>query len=396
MKKPTVNKVDADISKLSVFFRGTRKFGKSSTFKNIVEHKFHDPECGLMIKCGIENGDTVLSNVNSVSVKSWRDVKDLEHWLLTEKWIERDEKGKIISEEKLPHHIKMISIDTVSELIGLAEKAAVTISNASPNYKKCHSLNGAFGGYCAGINYVQNQMLRPLLDSLMGKFGVWAIAHTKYATIRDEGALSQGYDKLVSDVGNSYDGLFGDIMDCVVTGTIDRGLEQVETKDNKTHYKSTDTKRYLYFRETPSIDAGSRFHPDSIPQRLEMTQYDMGQIMIDTLENAMRLSAQYSSGVKPPVKEESTEPDTASINLAMEQEPEFENIPTDETVIDDLLEPEEDAPMSHDDMIKKIAEYFKQGSDAEIKALIKSEAKKYKSVKNIPDEVAKEILSKIE
>ena len=63
-KKPQVNKIIADISNISIYLRSTKKFGKTTLFRDVIMTKYGDPERGLLIACGNEQGYTMLDNLN--------------------------------------------------------------------------------------------------------------------------------------------------------------------------------------------------------------------------------------------------------------------------------------------------------------------------------------------
>ena len=47
--KPVVNTISADITNLSIYLRSTKKFGKTTLFRDVVLEKYGDPSCGLLV-----------------------------------------------------------------------------------------------------------------------------------------------------------------------------------------------------------------------------------------------------------------------------------------------------------------------------------------------------------
>jgi len=84
-KKPQVNRITADISTVSIYLRSTKKFGKTTLARDVIMEKYGDPERGLLVACGNEQGYAMLDNLNVVSVETWQDLVDLGNWLIKEK-----------------------------------------------------------------------------------------------------------------------------------------------------------------------------------------------------------------------------------------------------------------------------------------------------------------------
>lgn len=280
MVKPQVNHIKSDIEKLSIYLRSTKKFGKSTLFRDVIIEKYGDPTKGLLVQCGRERGTKMLDNVNTLHIGTYKEFIELVDWLI-------NEQGK-------EHDIHMVAFDTVDELIPLVENEVVRQYNADNPQKKVKTINGAHGGYQNGQGEAA-KIIKKHTDRLQESgFGVWGIAHTKFKTIKDKGSLEEdGYMQLTSNLIAPYESAFGDIFDVTLTGVIDRQLEdRVIEKDDKTvvkHY-STDTVRKLYFRGTPMIDAGGRFAYGSVPEYLVFDKPNMAKDFIRVVEEGMEKS----------------------------------------------------------------------------------------------------------
>lgn len=90
---------------------------------------------------------------------------------------------------------------------------------------------------------------------------------------------SDGYQQLTSNLANTYEGVFGDIFDCVLTGMIDR-----EVIDGKT----VSTVRKLYFRGNHYIDAGCRFAQDTVPEYMVFENGNNAPEFIQILKDGMK------------------------------------------------------------------------------------------------------------
>lgn len=283
-KKPKVNRITADISNVSIYLRSTKKFGKSTLFRDTVMEKYGNPEKGLLVACGNEQGYSMLDNLNVVSVETWQDLVDLGNWLI-------QQKGK-------EHDIELIAFDTVDELALIADKETLRRSKEETG-KNSKSIRGAFGGFGAGADYSANNVVKPYFAALKkAGFGLWAIAHTNFKQIKEKGGLDEdGYMQLTSNLDKKMESAFGDIFDIVLTGVIDRDTEQktktVKTMTGtatKTENFLTGTVRKLYFRGTNLIDAGSRFADGAVPEYIVFDKQNNAKLFIKTIEDGIEKS----------------------------------------------------------------------------------------------------------
>lgn len=310
-KKPTVNRITADVSNISIYLRSQKKFGKTTLFRDVVIEKFGDASKGLLVGCGNEAGYTMLDNLNYTQVETYQDLVDLGNWLI-------QEKGK-------EHDIQMVAFDTVDEFMLICEKETIR-RYTEESGKKCRSIKGAFGGFGAGTKYSANNVAKPYFTALKkAGFGVWAIAHTNFKTIKEKGGIDEdGYMQLTSNLDKDAESAFGDIFDVVLTGVIDRDIETKKEKGFndtvKTKNYVTDTVRKLYFRGTALIDAGGRFADGAVPEFLVFDKQNMAKEFVKTVEDGIEKSKTDSS----PVTEED-KPKVEKIVI-----PEDEEIPENE------------------------------------------------------------------
>jgi hypothetical protein len=293
-KKPVVKTIDADISKLSIYLRSVKKFGKSSLFKHMILAKYGDPEKGLLVEIGHEFGDTLLDNVNSTHVDTYKDFMELKKWLIEEKGNE--------------HDIRIIGFDVVDEMIPAFENEVVRMHNIENPNKKVKSVKAAFGGYNAGVEMAASMIKEYMTDLKKAGFGVVTIAHTKMKPVKEKGSLEEdSYQMLTSNLQNAYESAFGDISDLVLTGYIDRNLETVGEGENAKKYATTEIRK-LYFRGTSLIDAGSRFAPDAVPEYMIFDKMDMGEDFVRVIEDGIKNSKTITSSPKPTKTTKKTEP----------------------------------------------------------------------------------------
>lgn len=367
-QKPTINVIKPDIKNLSIYLRSTKKFGKSTLFRDVILEKYGDPSRGLLVGCGNEKGYKMLDNLNATQVKSYKDLQELSDWLIKEKGRE--------------HNIEIVAFDTGDELALIADAETIRQSNVENPNKKCKSIKAAFGGYTAGEKYSANDIIKPYMTKLEDAgFGVWVIAHTKFKTIKEKGGLEEdGYMQLSSNMGADYEAAFGDIFDVTLTGVIDRDLEEKKVGDKVKKY-ATDTVRKLYFRGTTLIDAGGRFADGAVPEYMIFDKPNMAADFIRVVEEGMEKSKTTLGKKKPIVTEKEK---IESIQIV---EDELNN-ELDETPAEVVEEATFQYP---EDLRGTIRVMFKECKDTDTKATVKGIINEYGKLNDVDEDGLKKI-----
>lgn len=372
-QKPQINTIKPDIKNLSIYLRSTKKFGKTTLFRDAILAKYGDPSRGLLVGCGNEIGYKILDNLNTTQVTTYKDLIELRDWLI-------NEKGK-------EHNIEIVAFDTGDELALIADKETIRLSNIENPNKKIKSIKAAFGGYTAGEKYSANDIIKPYMTSLQNAgFGVWVIAHTKFKTIKEKGGLEEdGYMQLTSNMGADYEAAFGDIFDVTLTGVIDRDVEEKGEGDKKKRY-ATDTVRKLYFRETPLIDAGGRFAYGAVPEYMIFDKEDMGAEFIRVIEEGMEKSKKTLGKKSPtPKVEKKPEPVKEEIEDEIDEIDPVDEVPFTEDMASDYP----------DDLIGTIRTMFKDCEDKDLKAEVKELIAKHGKLNDCDEDTLKEIYDKL-
>lgn len=373
-KKPTVNTIKADIKNLSIYLRSTKKWGKSTLFRDVIIEKYGDPSKGLLVGCGNEIGYTMLDNINATQVESYKDMLELKEWLITKKGIE--------------HNIEMVAFDTGDELTILTDRETVRLSNLENPNKKVKSIKAAFGGYTAGEKYSANEIIKPFMNDLKkAGFGVWVICHTKFKTIKEKGGLDEdGYMQLTSNLAADYESAFGDIFDVVLTGVIDRDFEEKKVGD-KTKKYATDTIRKLYFRETPLIDAGGRFASDAVPEYMvfESGKNNVSEFIRIIEEGMEKSKTTLGQGAKSTPKPTTPKPIPTPV---IESDP----LPEDFEDEEDVLEEEVEETI---DYAAEVTRLFKESTNKEVKAEVRAVIKEYGKLSSCDEEILIELYNKL-
>lgn len=269
-KKPTINKTSTSIAKLRVYLRAVRKWGKTTLFRDVIEYLYDgDASKGLLVGIGFEHGYDMLDNLQTIHVNNWKELNELKKWLIETKGVE--------------HNIEIIGFDVVDELMPITEKEICRQSEIKTK-KKCETVNSRFGGYGKGQDRTKELVKSFFSDLRNAGFGTWAIAHTKDKTIKEKGMTDdEGYMKLTSNLSNSYESVFGDIFDCVLTGVVDKNVEDG---------KIVSSVRKLVFRDDGYVEAGCRFTPNSVPEYIVCPEdpKEMAKLVVETLKEGMRKS----------------------------------------------------------------------------------------------------------
>ena len=376
-QKPQINTIKPDIKNLSIYLRSTKKFGKTTLFRDTILAKYGDPSRGLLVGCGNEKGYKILDNLNTTQVSTYKDLIELRDWLI-------NEKGK-------EHNIEIVAFDTGDELALIADKETIRLSNIENPNKKIKSIKAAFGGYTAGEKYSANDIIKPYMTSLQDAgFGVWVIAHTKFKTIKEKGGLEEdGYMQLTSNMGADYEAAFGDIFDVTLTGVIDRDVEEKGDGDKKKRY-ATDTVRKLYFRETPLIDAGGRFAYGAVPEYMVFDKEDMGAEFIKVIEEGMEKSKKTlgkKATVSAPKPTKKAEPIVEDIAEDIDED--IDDIDAAEETTTDMAS---DYP---EDLVGTIRVMFKDCVDKDLKAEVKGIIAQHGKLNDCDEDALKEIYDKL-
>ena len=377
--KPVVNVIKPDIKNLSIYLRSTKKFGKTTLFRDMILAKYGDPSRGLLVGCGNEIGYKMLDNLNVTQVKTYKDMIELANWLIAEK-------GK-------EHNIEIVAFDTGDELALITDAETIRQSNVENPTKKCKSIKGAFGGYTAGEKFSANDLIKPYMTRLQDAgFGVWVIAHTKFKTIKEKGGLDEdGYMQLSSNMGADYEAAFGDIFDVTLTGVIDRDLETKQVGD-KTKKYATDEIRKLYFRGTTLIDAGGRFADGAVPDFMVFDKPDMGAEFVRVVEEGMekskstlgkRKSNPVVSTPKPEIQV-TPEPEAPKVDSLSDLE---DDDLLDETPVSEVLT-ESKYPYDLNGTIRTI---YKECKDTTLKASVKEVIAEYGKLNDVDEDGLKRI-----
>lgn len=359
-KKPVINTIKPDIKNVSIYLRSVKKFGKSTLFRDMIIEKYGDPSRGLLVEIGMERGDALLDNLNTTHVDTYRDLIDLQKWLIETKGVE--------------HNIEIVGFDVADEIVPIFDKETIRQHNIENPQKQVKSVKAAMGGYTAGEQYSAT-LMKNYFDKIKSSgMQIWVLGHSKYKNIKDKANVdNEGYMQLSSNLSATYEAALGDIFDVVLTGIIDRNIETVGSGDDAKRY-ATDAIRKLYFRGTPEIDAGVRFAADTVPEYLVFDKPNMAADFIRIIEEGMEKSKTCVSDSKvtaTPVKPASAKP------ITFVEDPVVDDEPVDDLTVDDVPfdveDPADEPAIDVDALCNDIRDAFKAAGTAkrgEVKAVM--------------------------
>lgn len=325
--KPQIHKIEADIKNAYIYLRAVRKWGKTTTWKNIILQKYNgDASRGLLIEVGNEHGTTMLDNINTTHVSTYKDLIQLKDWLIAEK-------GK-------EHNIEMLCFDVVDELQDIFDKEVIRLNNIENPNKPSKSIKSCFGGYNAGVEMSANKIKEYMESLKQSGFGIICIGHTKMKAVSDRASTEdERWMTLTGTLPSNYNAAIADVCDVVLTGNIEREFETRGEGENAKNYLVSEERR-LYLRPTELIDAGSRFAPGTVPDYIvfDSTPEEFAAKLIKTIEEGMEKSKSGASVNKSTVSKKKVESKPAPAPAAVEEDDDLTSIAPDDD--DDIFDDE--------------------------------------------------------
>jgi len=213
---------------------GTKKIGKSSLIADIAKEIYGGLNNLLVISIGDEDGYSAIDGLMYENPASWKEFVGI-----------IDELVK--NSDENPY--KIVSIDTIDELVDFAEKETIRLSNIENPTKIVTSVNAAFGGFGHGrekvIDLIQDQIMRLRRT----KYGVFLVGHNKIKSIKQK-LEGENYNVISSNLTEDYFNAFSYKAD-VICNIVSEKVVKNGALDA--------SERYMYFRDDGFVEAGSRF-----------------------------------------------------------------------------------------------------------------------------------------
>ena len=359
--KPMVKRSETEINKITGFIMGVRKFGKTTLWADMIREKFGDPSKGLLVSCGLEHGTNMIDNINTTHIDNYKDLMELKKWLVEAKGTE--------------HDIEMICFDSAEEMFTIFEQETIRRSNMETG-KQVKSIKAAYSGFTNGEKECAKLVKKFFNELYTAGIMPWSIGHTKLKTVRDKGSMDEeGFQKLGSSLIADYEAVCSDCFDIIVTGLVNREVEERGSGDATKRYV-TETERRLYFRGNEIVEAGGRMKGLSIPEYIIFDKENMAKDFIETIETALK-AGRVDGAVtttKPTTKKKSTKkPEPVEEPIEETVEDTTDEVPFD---IEETFE-EDDAMITLDaDRLAAIRSAFKN-SDSNTKSKVKEHLANY-------------------
>jgi hypothetical protein len=213
---------------------GTKKIGKSSLIADIAKDIYGSINNLLVISIGDEDGYSALDGLIYENPTSWKEFVAV-----------IDELVK--NSDENPY--KIISIDTIDELVDLAERETIRQSNIENPTKQVQTVNAAFGGYGHGRDKVIDLIQEQIMRLRRTKYGVFLVGHNKIKSIKQK-MEGENYNVISSNLTEDYFNAFAYKADIICNIVSEKVVKNGALDANE---------RYMYFRDDGFVEAGSRF-----------------------------------------------------------------------------------------------------------------------------------------
>lgn len=254
MAKRFGKKIQIDLNPLhyNIAILGESGIGKTTLAKEVCEKMVGD-EGYIHFDIGREDGASAINGIVSEKIEDWDKL---------------DEVVEDIIENKTEDYpdLQVVILDTLDELILLAEAEAIRQYNRKNSGNRVETINEAYGGFMRGQDKATELILNTIWRLKQVGVSSIIIGHVKRTDITDP-VTQETYSKLTSDVSQRYFNAFKNKMHFVGLAYIDReivkektGKKNIVTKKEETINKAVKESRVISFRDdTYSVDSKSRF-----------------------------------------------------------------------------------------------------------------------------------------
>lgn len=374
------NVISDDLSKYSLILLGQPGIGKTTVLARACEKEFGE-DGYLLLNMGKEDGVSAIDGV------VYEDVED---------WKKFDTVVKDIVKNKNTDYpnLKVVVLDTLDQTLAVAEPECVKRFNAENMGKKdfvpAKTLNGTWGGFGAGMDYVINMILDKIWQLKKVGVQVWMSGHVKQKEVLDA-LTNQTYTTLSTDMAQKYFNAFKSKVHIVGVACIDRTIETEGTgrKNVVTHKEVTvnrvkEERRKIVFRDDNySVDSKSRFA--GIVDEIPLDADELLKALHDAIKNSKNNTT--STSKPAPVEEESKIKSDPLPESFDETDDVLEDEPVEETT-----ETKSDYP---DNLLEKVMKLYKASTDKTTKAEIRATVKKYGKFSDLPEDELKSAFDKL-
>ena len=372
------NVISEDISKYSICLLGEGGIGKTTLLYTVTDKLFGEGST-LFLELGKEQGADAIDGILYEDVPTWKKFEEITNDII---------KNKVTDYPEL----KLVVLDTLDQAIDIASAETIRRWNAEnmskPNYTPVSTLNGAYGGFGAGMDYCVNLILNKMWELKKVGVNVWLVGHIKVRPVVDN-VTGGEYSTLTTDVTQRMFNAFKNKMHIVAIAYLDRKVETVGTgrqnivsRKEITMNKVVNEARRISFRDESNyiIDSKSRFAnivPD-IPLDADA--------FIKAVKDAIRAAKKNDSTPAPAVTEPAPTPKPEPVVEEKEEIPFDEDVPP-------MNEPVELAEGEYPDGLLDIikSEVGKTDKERKDKAVAVLKSHGLKKVGDAPEDVLKEL-----
>ena len=299
-------KNSADLNPLhyNIALLGESGIGKTTIIKQLCE-KLVGETGYLHCNIGREDGASAIEGIVTEDIQDWAKFSEVVDDIIENKTTDYPD-------------LQVLILDTLDELIPLAEKEAIRLHNKKNPEKKTDTILSVAGGFGRG----QDKAMDLILDAIwnLKNVGVHSIiiSHVKRSDVVDP-LTQESYSKITADTQQRYFNAIKNKMHFIGLAYIDRNIvtEKTGRKDIKgkdiTTNKVTSEARVINFRDdTYAVDSKSRFANivDKIP-------FDV-DALIKAMQDAILAEKAKSGKSEAEIKKEQMERDKAAAKAAAE------------------------------------------------------------------------------
>lgn len=262
MKFGKRNEIQINPLKYNLALIGESGIGKTTVIKEYCE-KLAGENGYIFLEVGKEDGASAITNINYITCPEWDAEYDEDsNTIGFHTFIEDVVENKATDWKDL----KVVVLDTYDEIFAIAEQEVIRMHNKDNPQKRVKSINGAMGGFGAGLDKTIEIVLDDLwaLKSVGVSFVV--IGHTKVKNVTDT-VTGEEYAQLTSNMSQKYFNAIKTKVHFLGVAAINREIVREKTgkknivtgQDIKKGVVKSESREIIFRDDGYTIDSKSRF-----------------------------------------------------------------------------------------------------------------------------------------
>ena len=270
-------KVDISLNPLdySLYLMGESGIGKTTVNKQMCEKLVGD-EGYLFLTCGKESDRATIQGIECEPIWDWEKFDDVTLDIIENRFSDYQD-------------LKVVVIDTIDELMKMAEDETLRIWNRDNPDKKAKTFRAAFNGFSGPFDKAVELVTDRMWELKRVGVSPIVIGHTKKTDITDPVTLTT-YSMLSTNMEKRYFNALKNKVDIVGVAYIDRDIDQVKTgrknvvtKKEEIIGRVKEERRVICFRDDNfSVDAKSRFA--DIVDRIPLNADELIKALTDAIK----------------------------------------------------------------------------------------------------------------